>query len=154
MILIVDDDPSVLASLSLLLKQAGYASHAVAGPADAQALARGASVRAGPAGHELHPADHGRRRAGAAGRDPAAHPHVARRADHGLGIDRPRRPRDEGRRQRLHHQAVDQRADPADRPHRAGAVGRAAGAATSPLDREDLDAAFDFGDLVGEDPAC
>ena len=37
MILIVDDDPSVLASLSLLLKQAGYASHAVAGPADATA---------------------------------------------------------------------------------------------------------------------
>jgi two-component system NtrC family response regulator len=35
MILIVDDDPSVTASLALLLKQAGYASYAVAGPADA-----------------------------------------------------------------------------------------------------------------------
>ena len=35
MVLIVDDDPSVTASLALLLKQAGYASHAVAGPADA-----------------------------------------------------------------------------------------------------------------------
>jgi two-component system, NtrC family, response regulator len=35
MILIVDDDPSVTASLALLLKQAGYASHAVARPADA-----------------------------------------------------------------------------------------------------------------------
>jgi DNA-binding NtrC family response regulator len=32
MILIVDDDPSVTASLALLLKQAGYASHSVAGP--------------------------------------------------------------------------------------------------------------------------
>ena len=35
MILIVDDDPSVTASLALLLKQADYASYAVAGPADA-----------------------------------------------------------------------------------------------------------------------
>jgi two-component system, NtrC family, response regulator len=35
MILIVDDDPSVTASLGLLLKQAGYPSHAVASPAAA-----------------------------------------------------------------------------------------------------------------------
>ena len=35
MILIVDDDPSVLASLRLLLKQAGWASHGVATPAEA-----------------------------------------------------------------------------------------------------------------------
>ena len=41
MILIVDDDPSVTASLALLLKQAGYASHSVAGPEPALAwLAR------------------------------------------------------------------------------------------------------------------
>jgi two-component system, NtrC family, response regulator len=32
MILIVDDDPSVTASLALVLKQAGYASHTVGGP--------------------------------------------------------------------------------------------------------------------------
>ncbi len=37
MILIVDDDPSITASLALLLKQAGYASHAAASPADALA---------------------------------------------------------------------------------------------------------------------
>jgi DNA-binding NtrC family response regulator len=37
MILIVDDDPSVTASLSLLLKQGGHASHAAAGPAEALA---------------------------------------------------------------------------------------------------------------------
>ena len=37
MILIVDDDPSVTASLALLLKQAGYATHSVASPADALA---------------------------------------------------------------------------------------------------------------------
>jgi two-component system NtrC family response regulator len=35
MILIVDDDPSVTASLGLLLKQAGYPSHAVSTPAQA-----------------------------------------------------------------------------------------------------------------------
>ena len=32
MILLVDDDPSVTASLALLLKQAGYDSHSVGGP--------------------------------------------------------------------------------------------------------------------------
>ncbi len=37
MILIVDDDPSVTASLALLLKQAGYASHSASSPADALA---------------------------------------------------------------------------------------------------------------------
>src|SRR5262245_39626257 len=35
MILIVDDDPSVTASLALLLKQAGYASQSAATPAQA-----------------------------------------------------------------------------------------------------------------------
>jgi len=37
MILIVDDDPSVTASLALLLKQAGHASHSASSPADALA---------------------------------------------------------------------------------------------------------------------
>ena len=37
MILIVDDDASVTASLGLLLKQAGYQTHAVAAPAQAEA---------------------------------------------------------------------------------------------------------------------
>jgi DNA-binding NtrC family response regulator len=37
MILIVDDDPSVTASLALLLKQAGYRSHAAASPGEALA---------------------------------------------------------------------------------------------------------------------
>lgn len=37
MILIVDDDASVTASLGLLLKQAGYATHAVSSPAEAEA---------------------------------------------------------------------------------------------------------------------
>jgi DNA-binding NtrC family response regulator len=37
MLLIVDDDPSVLASLTLLLKQAGYAAHGVPSPEEALA---------------------------------------------------------------------------------------------------------------------
>src|SRR5688572_12358340 len=37
MLLIVDDDPSVLASLTLLLKQAGYRAHGVSSPAEALA---------------------------------------------------------------------------------------------------------------------
>ena len=37
MILIADDDPSVLASLRLLLKQAGWSSHGVSSPAEALA---------------------------------------------------------------------------------------------------------------------
>src|SRR4051795_2264970 len=37
MVLIVDDDPSVTASLALLLKRAGYATHSVAGPEPALA---------------------------------------------------------------------------------------------------------------------
>jgi DNA-binding NtrC family response regulator len=37
MLLIVDDDPSVLASLALLLRQAGYRAHGVASPAEALA---------------------------------------------------------------------------------------------------------------------
>jgi DNA-binding NtrC family response regulator len=37
MLLIVDDDPSVLASLALLLRQAGYRTHGVASPAEALA---------------------------------------------------------------------------------------------------------------------
>ena len=37
MILIVDDDPSIAASLELVLKQAGYRSHAVGTPAAALA---------------------------------------------------------------------------------------------------------------------
>ena len=37
MVLIVDDDPSVTASLALLLKQSGYASHSASSPAEALA---------------------------------------------------------------------------------------------------------------------
>src|SRR5512139_1516653 len=43
MILVVDDDPSVTASLGLLLKQAGCPSHAVASPAAALAWLEGES---------------------------------------------------------------------------------------------------------------
>ena len=43
MILIVDDDPSVLASLALLLKQAGYRAHGVSSPPEALARLEGES---------------------------------------------------------------------------------------------------------------
>src|SRR5262245_56542514 len=39
-ILVVDDDPSVLASLGLLLKQSGQAAHGVPSPAEALAWLR------------------------------------------------------------------------------------------------------------------
>jgi DNA-binding NtrC family response regulator len=45
MILIVDDDPSITASLSLLLKQAGLASHAAETPAEALDWLRGHECR-------------------------------------------------------------------------------------------------------------
>src|SRR5919106_6653207 len=41
MLLIVDDDPSVLASLALLLRQAGYRAHGVPSPAEALAWLEG-----------------------------------------------------------------------------------------------------------------
>ena len=40
MILVVDDDPSVTASLALLLKQAGYESHSAGGPDGATVRSR------------------------------------------------------------------------------------------------------------------
>ncbi len=43
MLLIVDDDPSVLASLSLLVRQAGYRAHGVSSPAEALAWLEGES---------------------------------------------------------------------------------------------------------------
>src|SRR5260370_5155533 len=45
MILVVDDDPSVTASLTLLLKQAGLASHAAETPAEALEWLRGHEAR-------------------------------------------------------------------------------------------------------------
>ena len=100
MILIVDDDPSVTASLALLLKQAGYASYAVAGARRRAGLARGESMRPRPAGHELLAADDRRGGHGAARADARGASDPARGADHGVGIDRPGRARHEGRRRR------------------------------------------------------
>ncbi len=67
MILIVDDDPSVTASLALLLKQAGLRQPLGGVAGRGAGLARRAPVRAGAAGHELHPPHDRRGRAGPAG---------------------------------------------------------------------------------------
>ena len=107
MILIVDDDPSVTASLALLLKQAGYASHAVGA-----ARRRAGVARAHRCELVLQDMNFSRRTTGEEGLDAArAGPRgasgAAGGADHGLGIDRAGRARHEGRRRGLHHQAVD-----------------------------------------------
>ena len=153
MILIVDDDPSVTASLALLLKQAGYASHGVAGPEAALAW-----LEREPCELVIQDMNFSRRTTGEEGlelltRIRSIAPTAAGHPDHGLGIDRARGRRDEGRRGRLHHQAVDQPADPADRADGARARGQPPGAADDGLPtREELDARFDFGTLVGRDP--
>ena len=66
MILIVDDDPSVTASLALLLKQAGYASHAAASPAEALAW-----LEAHPCELVLQDMNFSRRTTGRGGAGPA-----------------------------------------------------------------------------------
>ncbi len=78
----------------------------------------------------------------------AGHPHD------GVGLDRAGRRGDEGRRRRLRHQALDQRAAPAvgadgARPRRRG---RRRGDAVAT--REELDGGYDFGALVGRGPAA
>ena len=73
---------------------------------------------------------------------------------HRVGIDRARRRRHEGRRGRLHHQAVDEPADPADGADgaRPGRQPRRRLPTTDAPTREELDARYDFGTLVGRDP--
>ena len=69
MILIVDDDRSVTASLALLLKQAGLPSIAAGSPDEALEVLRRAAVSAGDPGHELLAPHLGRGGAGAAAAD-------------------------------------------------------------------------------------
>ena len=152
MILIIDDDHAVTASLALLLKQAGFASHGcrVARRGDRGAAA--AALPAGDPGHELLAPHLGRGGPGAAAADQGADAGAAGGADHGLGLDQPGRRGDEGRRRRLRHQAVDQPADARDGEDDARA-GRVAGRRRrpAPTSRDELDARFDFGSLVGRD---
>jgi CheY-like chemotaxis protein len=116
MILIVDDDPSITASLALLLKQHGYRTE-VAGTAD-EALAR---IRGERPRLVVQDMNFTRRTTGEEGlqllsqiRDAIASGH----SDDGVGLNRARRRRDETRRRRLHHEAVVERPrHPVDRNH-------------------------------------
>jgi two-component system, NtrC family, response regulator len=158
MILIVDDDPSVTASLALLLKQAGYASHAVTRRPTPCHGSR-ARLRAGPAGHELHAPHHRRGGPRSAHTYPDPPAHAAGRAHHGLGLDPPGRGGHEGGRRRLHHQAVVQRADPAgradgDRAGRRRTGRRRRSVARGPGRRLRLRGARRRGPAAAQDPAA
>ena len=115
MILIVDDDPSVTASLALLLKQAGYASHSVAGPE--AALAWLARERCDLVIQDMN---FSRRTTGEEGLDLLARvkgaapslPVILITAWGSIGLAVEGMKSGRGR---LRHQAVDESADPADR---------------------------------------
>ena len=115
MILIVDDDPSVTASLALLLKQAGYASHSVSGPEAALAW-----LEQEPCELVIQDMNFSRRTTGEEGlalltRIRSIAPAAAGDPHHRVGVDWAGGRGHEGRRGRLHHEALDQSADPADR---------------------------------------
>jgi two-component system NtrC family response regulator len=151
MILIVDDDPSVLASLSLVLKQAGYASHAVPGPADARAWLAGH-----PCELVLQDMNFTRQTSGEEG---LALLNAIRASDPQLpvvlitawgSIDLAVRGMKAGANDFITKPWTNEQILQTVRTTLA--LSTAPAALESPLNREDLDAAFDFGDLVGEDP--
>ena len=151
MILIVDDDPSVTASLALLLKQAGYASYAVAGPADALMW-----LEANRCDLVLQDMNFSRRTTGEEGMEllaqvRAAHPALPVVLITAWGsIDLAVRGMKAG--------ASDFIVKPWANEQILQTVRTALGLSAAPPpsgqapSREELDAAFDFGHLVGEDP--
>jgi len=151
MILIVDDDPSVLASLSLVLKQAGYASHAVPGPADARAWLAGH-----PCELVLQDMNFTRQTSGEEGLAllnaiRASHPQLPVVLITAWGsIDLAVRGMKAGANDFITKPWTNEQILQTVRTTLA--LSTAPAALETPLNREDLDAAFDFGDLVGEDP--
>jgi two-component system NtrC family response regulator len=151
MILIVDDDPSVLASLSLLLKQAGYASHAVAGPADATHW-----LAVHPCELVLQDMNFTRQTTGEEGLSLLAairsgYPHVPVVLITAWGsIDLAVRGMKAGASDFITKPWTNEQILQTVRT--ALALSNVPPAPESPVNREDLDAAFDFGDLVGGDP--
>jgi DNA-binding NtrC family response regulator len=151
MILIVDDDPSVTASLALLLKQAGYASYAVAGPPDALTW-----LEANRCDLVLQDMNFSRRTTGEEGMEllaqvRAAHPALPVVLITAWGsIDLAVRGMKAG--------ASDFIVKPWANEQILQTVRTALGLSAAPPpsgqapSREELDAAFDFGHLVGEDP--
>ena len=151
MILIVDDDPSVTASLALLLKQAGYASYAVTGPADALRW-----LAANRCDLVLQDMNFSRRTTGEEGMEllaqvHAAHPTLPVVLITAWGsVDLAVRGMKAG--------ASDFIVKPWANEQILQTVRTALGLSATPPpsgqapSREELDAAFDFGHLVGEDP--
>ena len=151
MILIVDDDPSVTASLALLLKQAGYASHSAASPADALAW-----LDSHPCELVVQDMNFSRRTTGEEGLDLLARikalrpgvPVVLITAWGSIQLAV----------QGMKAGATDFITKPWTHEQILQTVATVLGlAATSTVDdrvasREELDASFDFGHLVGEDP--
>ncbi len=151
MILIVDDDPSVLASLSLLLKQAGFASHVASGPADAQAW-----LASHPCQLVLQDMNFTRQTTGEEGLSlltaiRAAHPQLPVVLITAWGsIDLAVRGMKAGASDFITKPWTNEQILQTVRT--ALALSAVPAAPDLPPSREDLDAAFDFGDLVGEDP--
>ena len=151
MILIVDDDPSVLASLSLLLKQAGFASHAVSDPADAQAWLASHLCQL-----VLQDMNFTRQTTGEEGLSlltaiRAAHPQLPVVLITAWGsIDLAVRGMKAGASDFITKPWTNEQILQTVRT--ALALSAVPAAPDLPPSREDLDAAFDFGDLVGEDP--
>jgi DNA-binding NtrC family response regulator len=153
MILIVDDDASVTASLGLLLKQAGLAAHAVSTPAQAEAW-----LAANPCALVLQDMNFARQTSGEEGlallgRVKALRPAVPVVLITAWGsIDLAVRGMKAG--------AADFVTKPWSNPHLLQTVRTALGLAATPAPavdaplpaREDLDARYDFGELVGDDP--
>jgi DNA-binding NtrC family response regulator len=151
MILIVDDDPSVTASLALLLKQAGHASHSAASPAEALAW-----LEAHPCELVVQDMNFSRRTTGEEGLDLLARikalrpgvPVVLITAWGSIQLAV----------QGMKAGATDFITKPWTHEQILQTVRTVLGlAASTPGDervgsREELDASFDFGNLVGEDP--
>ena len=128
MILIVDDDPSVTASLGPA-PQAGGLRVAVRRPRPRRPSSW---LRAQDVALVLQDMNFSRQTTGEEGlallaRLKALRPAAARRPDHGLGLDRARGRGDEGGRRGLRHQALDEPAAPA-----VGATPRSACAGARP----------------------
>jgi DNA-binding NtrC family response regulator len=153
MILIVDDDSSVTASLALLLKQAGYASHAAAGPAEALAW-----LEREPCDLVLQDMNFSRQTTGAEGLALLARIKALRPAlpvvlvtawgSIALAVEGMRAGASDFVTKPWSNQQLLQAVQTA--------LGLAASASSAAddraLTREELDARYDFGELVGEDP--
>jgi DNA-binding NtrC family response regulator len=149
MILIIDDDHAVTASLALLLKQAGFASTAAASPDEAIDV-----LRRQPCQLVIQDMNFSRRTSGEEGlallQRINADAGAAGGADHGLGPIN-LAAEDEGRRRRLRHQAVDQPADAETVKTTLGLAARGPPPTTTPPRATSWTRA-DFGALVGRDP--